>query len=119
MAKNTAISQSTLCTGFLLNSTMMALSKARAVRNQNKIAVILMLQLASLSSLSFSLRPTFRVLVLVRDQQVLFLIDKSFPAIVGRRKSLAQIDRILGASLFTKPAEDAAQHIDLVFGRVF
>src|SRR4029079_16906266 len=120
MEKKVTISQSTLYTGFLLITTINALNTAMTDKAQNNISVIFILAVGNLFYISAQSTSCFGVFVRlcnrVRDQQVFFVINKSFTCIVGLRKSLTQINRIFRTSLFTQSAKNTAQHIDFIFG---
>src|SRR5688500_5224675 len=62
---------------------------------------------------------SFRIFFRIGYQQVLLFINKSLSSIISRCKCLRQINRIFRACFFTITTENAAQHIDLVFGCIF
>src|SRR5512143_3818745 len=52
------------------------------------------------------------------DQQLVLGVDEGLAPVVGQLVVLLEEDGVLGAGLLAHAAEDAAQHVDLVAGRV-
>src|SRR5262245_5931846 len=48
------------------------------------------------------------------DQQFVLRVDERLAAVIGELVLLLEVDGVFGAGLFAHPAEDAAQHVDLV-----
>src|SRR5438132_1209006 len=54
-----------------------------------------------------------------RLYQLVFSIDKIASVIIRAGNTVAQENSFFRTGLFAKPAEDAAQHIYFIFGRIF
>src|SRR5665213_1144693 len=82
-----------------------------------------------ISKLFLQLHPLFAVAFFIhvhvfmrrgyRLYQFVFGVDEGAADVVGAGDTVAQEDRFFWACFFAEAAEDAAKHIDFVFGSIF